>query len=195
MTEPQIPQQAPEHPDFFLERLDKALVELSQPHPRAIEESAFVKEFLPLLASKEPVDLRPYIDMAGGPFNPVDVYRGEEWLYRVPALADDRDEMFAGLQGVNVQRAVNEAFAQSQAMPALGDAVILHELKDRMKFNPISLNTVVVLNQIFERYGYPKIELPAEVQGAVQSTNLAETSEKPSGFGSLAEDPDNCELL
>ena len=169
--------------------LSRALDEVCNFRPRRLQEAIFVKDFLPILAGGPGANLNSWIDVAGGPFNPVNVHRGEEFLFQVPALADNRDEMFEQLKGISVQRTVTAAFQEAQSLPALGDAKIINELVSRQGSNTFSYNTLAALNDIFKRYNYPVFQLPHVANDGVVSQGVYQQ-----GNIDLSDD-DNCEAM
>lgn len=156
----------------------RALDEISHFTPREIQEAVFVAQFLPIIAGDAGTNLNPWIDMAGGPFNPVNVMNGREFLFQVPALADNRDNMLSGLKGVDVQAEVVRAFQEGQSVPALGDARV-NMLASRFGQNPINTANVVALNAIFKRYNYPLITVDNIPLDAIQSTPIGQLGYDP----------------
>lgn len=153
-----------------------ALRDLATFSPVQMQESEFVSDFLPMLAADTEVNLLPWVEKAGGPFNPVDVFQGETFLYQVPALLDSRDDMLNGLKDVDVRSVVMKAVQESNDIPRLGDRTIIRELKDRFGTNPLSASTMISLNSIFKRYGYKEYDLGLVPEDAIQSTNLINTN-------------------
>lgn len=147
----------------------KALDQLAHFSPREIQENVFVSQYLPILAGDAGTNLNPWIDLAGGPFNPVNVLNGSEFLFQVPPLASNDNDMFKDLEQVNVQAEVIRAFQEGQNVPAMGDARV-HLLANRFGRNKVNTANVVALNAIFQRYGYPLIELANAPGATVQGT-------------------------
>lgn len=135
-----------------------------------IQEDRFVREFLPMFAAglQEKVDIGRWLDVAGHAHLPVNVLRGETFLFRVPPLLRDAG-MLPGdrAAGQNMYENILTAEKKRAILPALGDAHLRETVINRVKHEPASLEYVKAWNSIFTAYGYPTIALPAEAQAAI----------------------------
>ena len=146
-----------------------------------MQEQEFVSKFLPLLASDgAKVDVRPWLTVAGGPLMPVDIFRGKEFLFRVPAF--NRTIQTRAKRG-RVEDNINEiaatAVLKSRQHSQLGTAYLVNALSPKMRAvleQPL-LDELKAWNAILTRYGYPCIlpEIATPVkEGAIASPTITE---------------------
>ena len=104
----------------------KAVADYDRPK---LQESVFIKRYLHYFTGQAPVQLATaqWLEVAGSPFAEVDVYNGNEFLFRVPALLASNARTLDGLSNISVYRAAELVGAHYNVHPKLGDSK-LHQL-------------------------------------------------------------------
>lgn len=143
---------------------------LQTPDLPSIQEDRFVREFLPMFANLDgsQVNLNSWLDIAGHPHMPVNVLRGNTFLFRVPPILRDV-RMIPGEQskGQSLYEEILTAEKKRAILPALGEAHMRDNIISRVKHDAASLEYIVAWNSIFKVYGYPEVELPKPIQDAL----------------------------
>ena len=118
--------------------MSEVVAALSVPDYPRIQESVFVKQYLPMFAANpEKVDgiiyVNTWINVAGSPFQAVDVYNGSEFLYRVPPLLNSDDTMLKNIgRNGSIHETLQEAALKANVIPKLGEHHIRQWLTDRL---------------------------------------------------------------
>ena len=145
--------------------MSEVVTALSRPDYPRIQESVFVKQYLPMFAANpEKVDgiiyVNTWINVAGSPFQAVDVYNGSEFLYRVPPLLNSDDTMLKNIgRNGSIHETLQEAALKASVIPKLGEHHIRQWLTDRLGTGTINLDIARQWNLIFARYNLPQIPL------------------------------------
>ena len=164
--------------DLMFENMDRATADLIT----RIQEADFVQKFLPILASKaENVDLRPWLEVCKHFQLPVDVYRGNEFLFRVPAL---NKTIFTNAKRARVEDSINEisntAALKGKQHARLGDGYLIAALTSQLQVlkDKEDITQVQEWNAILTRYGYEPllsdIAVASPIEGGVAPTLTAE---------------------
>lgn len=159
--------------------LRDAMQELATPVIPQIEEREFVDKWLRLFANLtneeretigEEATRRPVFlwvqEVSKNGQMPVDVYRGSEFLYRVPpVLADVKFNFREQFPDYDISGEVALAQKKSQIVPQLGEEHFRERVEQIVlpKFVP-SIEHGVAWNKIFERYGMPLMDLVGETK-------------------------------
>lgn len=150
---------------------------LSTPDYPRIQESVFVKQYLPMFAADPArvdgiIYVNTWINVAGSPFQAVDVYQGNVFLYRVPPLLNSDDTMLKNIgRNGSIHETLQEAALKASVIPKLGEHHIRQWLTDRLGTGNINLDVARQWNLIFTRYNLPLIPVDGvdapPVDGAV----------------------------
>ena len=137
-----------------------------------LQESAFVKLYLPLLASTEGgVDLRPWLSVSGNALLPVNVYRGDEFLFQVPPLMNTIPTKAKRTTYADTVAEISEtAVLKSRQHHRLGNAYLQAALTPKVTVDPVNLSALKAWNDILVRYDYPPLLgdiIPSETDGGV----------------------------
>ena len=164
--------------DLMFENMDRATANLIT----RLQEVDFVQKFLPILASKaERVDLRPWLEVCTNYQLPVDIYRGNEFLFRVPAL---NNTINTNAKRNHVEESINEISAtatlKGKQHARLGEGYLVAALTSQLQViqDKESLAQVQEWNAILTRYGYEPIladiAVPSPASGGVTTTHTSE---------------------
>lgn len=157
--------------------MSQVVTALSEPDYPRIQESVFVRQYLPMFAANpEKVDgiiyVNAWINVAGSPFQAVDVYNGTEFLYRVPPLLNADDGMLKDLgRNGSIHETLQEAALKANVIPKLGEHHLRQWLTDRLG-SGLNLEIAKQWNAIFARYNLPTIPL-----GGVETKSSVSDSE------------------
>lgn len=139
-----------------------------------LPEPIFVNKFLPMFASKDPVDVGEWLNVSGNAHNPVNVFdRNGTILFQVPPLLRGVAIHNPGERSRSFYEVAVNAENKSRLSPQYGQAYLEQELKNRLVDTPVEIDYILKWNEIFKRYNYPVIELPAEVQKLINESNLS----------------------
>lgn len=140
----------------------KAVADYDRPK---LQESVFVKRYLHYFTGQAPVQLATaqWLEVAGSPFAEVDVYNGNEFLFRVPALLASNARTLDGLSNISVYRAAELVGAHYNVHPKLGDSKLHQLITSRLGNRPEHRDVIRRWNVIFQRYDIPLIPLEGEV--------------------------------
>jgi hypothetical protein len=167
-------------------QLTDMLTRLTTASNPVIEESDFVRYFLPLFAAKPEngqVNINVWLDVAGSPFSAVTVMNGKEVLFEVPPLLNSDDKLLEGISGTSVYETITTAQLKYNVLPKLGDLHIRQWLTERLGSNQLTLDAVLKWNFIFKRYGLETIPIPegsehhADVTRTAPSVSFTEYEE------------------
>jgi hypothetical protein len=123
---------------------------------RRIPENVFVNVVLPIVLSPEPKkDLRPWIDLAGDPMLPMDVYNGDQFLFRVPPITGTPKIHQATHPRDSVFEIVATAKQKAEIVPAMGERYLDNRLGDKVEVKDASPH-IAVWREILARYGHLK---------------------------------------
>lgn len=149
--------------------MKQVVTELSKlPNPR-IQESEFIRDFLPMFAADPkrvdgPINVNVWLNVADSPYASVDVFNGLEYLYTVPPLLNADDTMLENIgQNGSVYATLTSASLKFAVMPKLGEAHLKQWMTDRLRSAHMPVDAAHAWNIIFKRYNLPLIELPDEV--------------------------------
>jgi len=145
------------------------LGQLTDFRPPAIQEAVFKQLFLPLfLDSDGKRDMDAWIAAAGSPFNPVNVYRGQEFLFQVPPFLSPSDKYLDGMKDVAISEQLAVTEKKFESFPKFGEIHFREWFIDRVRGKHYDIELTRRWNKIFEFYGLPVIPLPAELSPAQQ---------------------------
>jgi len=119
-----------------------------------VQENVFRETILPMILSKEPIkSYEPWLRWSDSVLRPINVYRGNEFLFKCPALGrpqnlhksrGPRDSMFE-----HIARAIQK----EDVVPQLGQRYIKNVLKDRVKDQQLDPKEIEQWRTIFTFYG------------------------------------------
>ena len=149
---------------------------LNQPNP-TLEESIFVKKYLPLLAAntsevKAPVGL--WLEVAGTAFQPVDIVKGKEILFTVPALLDSNSVKIQDQKdrrALTIPGMIAEAEMRTATVPQMGINFLNHHLSKLFEGRELHSEHLLAWQAIFKRYNIKPFELPTELSGEAPSSS------------------------
>lgn len=144
--------------------IDAAEAVLAIEHPK-IDEQNF-RKYLPLFMyrgdktdNKLPVS--DWLEVAGSPFMPVDVFNGKTYLFTVPPLLARQNRLDYLPSNFNISDVITQAKLKSEIMENLGENHLNEHLLSRLPDEPpLDLSDAMVWNEIFKRYNLPLIPLP-----------------------------------
>lgn len=132
-----------------------------------IQEDRFAREFLPLFAEPSAdanTAMIKWLDISGNVFMPVNVFRGKDFIFRVPPLMQQTPfrENNGGPKH-SLFEEINTAEKKRMVLPALGEAHMRDYVYSRVDHDlEASVEIARAWNSIFEAYGYEPIPLPGD---------------------------------
>lgn len=136
------------------------LLKATQTEIPRIEEAVFVRNYLPILASKEQgVDLTPWLEVCGHFYRPVDVVKNDVVLFRVPALLRQSPVNPPRSAKDSVDERIKTSRLKALVHPRLGKTYFAQEMGKLVGRTPPDLETANAWNEILKRYGYETLPL------------------------------------
>jgi hypothetical protein len=174
--------------DFAIMEAMKEITTRSKSVLPAIAESIFVKKYLPMFASKEPVDISKWLEIAGTATTPVMVLTdGGEFLFEVPALLQDIKFREAKSGADSVTEIVADASNKARVNPQFGMNYLNIRLQERIVNKGIDLSTIIAWNRIFARYGYEPVKIPEELLPEETEVKVSDGGDGPVKFDEFEE--------
>ncbi len=126
-----------------------------------IDLDSFVRTFLPAIGQvhDKPLDMNPWLSIAKGPYNPVDVISNGQVVFTVPPLLNRRDTRLNENSRQSMTTIASVAQQKSDAHPMMGQNYLrkgLESFVGRRKVNPTALTE---WNRVLIKYGYEPISL------------------------------------
>jgi hypothetical protein len=153
---------------------------LTQPNP-TLEESVFVKKWLPLLAAntssiKAPVGMW-VSEVSGSPFQAIDIVNGKTVLFTVPPMLDSNSIVIqdqALRKNLTIPGMIAEAGMRSANIPKQGENFLNHHLATLIVGGELHPENLVIWQNILARYNIRPMDLPESLGGAKASTGEME---------------------
>ena len=172
---------------WFMKDWDEVLADLEKEnHDKApvIEETKFVKIFLPHFYNGTNDITTAWLTVAKSVFNEVSVVSGGEEIYRIPALCNRASERPMEVDS-DWHFITSYATQLSNSVPHLVQGYLTSALGGEFSINHQGYESLKRWNEIFVRYGYQSIipENMVETQGG--NTNISEVisdEEEPSDW-------------
>lgn len=165
--------------DQFDPGISEAFASLESMDYPSVQEDRFIREYLPLFVARgnNPVNLIPWLEVAGHPHLAVNVFRGNKFLFRVPPMMRDVS-MIPGdrSKGHSLYEEIMTAEQKRSILPRLGDLHLQDAIISRVQHEMASLEYIQAWNSIFRAYGHPEVELPVEAAAVIAEE---ETSSAP----------------
>jgi hypothetical protein len=152
--------------------IDEAFGALSQVEYPSIQEARFVNEFLPIFVGEAPAaDISKWYAVCGHPYMPVNVFRGDEFIFRVPPMMRQAPKYLTDAsRGHTIFEHFSTAEKKRAILPVLGEAHLHDFVLSRIEQDPVGVDIARAWNSIFAAYGKPLIPLPDESAERVSTT-------------------------
>lgn len=135
-------------------------------HRTQIDLETFVRIYLPALGQvhEDPLSLTPWVQLAGGPFMPVDIVSGGKVIHTVPPILNRTQTILNEHNGQSLSKLVEIANKKRDVSPNLGINHLRQGLESRVQDRRVVVSELNEWNNILTKYGYAPIEIPDKVK-------------------------------
>ena len=162
---------------------------LNIPRP-TVDEATFVRNYIPIFMNDNPDNpqiWRWVIEVAGSPYQEVDIIAGHEVVGVVPALLIQQGDAF-NLSGIKISDVVSTAKLKQSIDPREGDAYLRNALLPRVEETKGDMKNALQWIALFERYGVELPEGAAKLKGILNGKRPTDDRGEIESLGDFCED-------